>query len=135
MKFPQPNKILYDWFMKNLTVLALLALLFTFCNESKEQASNKKEESASAGRTQKEMIVYGSNECEHCITFKRQMDSLNIRYTFYDVQVDQSKADEMLKKLERVNFIGYISFPVVDIEGNIMVAPELKKVIAAVQTK
>ena len=116
--------------MKKILPILIIALAFTFCNGNKEQARNTEETAAQNTASQKEMLIYGSNECEHCIAFKKKMDSLDIKYTFYDVQVDQSKADEMLRKLEEVKFMGYIAFPVVDVEGDVMVSPELKKVLA-----
>ena len=119
--------------MKKLIPLFIFSLLFTFCSDRKEQASNGNIAANTEVAAQKEMLIYGSDECDHCIAFKKKMDSLNISYTFYDVQVDQSKADEMLRKLEEVKFMGYIAFPVVDVEGKVMVNPELKAVMAAVR--
>jgi len=109
--------------------LAIFCVLLT--NEGCETKSTEaaKKESLEARSSQKEMIVYGSNTCDHCIDFKRKMDSLGVKYTFYDVEVDQRKADEMLAKLEKARFMGYISFPVVDIEGRVMVSPELPMVV------
>ncbi len=116
--------------MKKILSILIIVLAFAGCTDNKEQARNA---AAQSTVSQKEMLIYGSNECEHCIAFKKKMDSLDIKYTFYDVQVDQSKADEMLRKLEEVKFMGYIAFPVVDVDGNVMVNPELKKVLAEVR--
>ncbi len=104
-------------------ILAAVMLLVSIGCETKKPETT----------SQKEMIVYGSNTCDHCISFKQKMDSLGIKYTFYDVQEDQTKAQEMLDKLEKVNFIGNIAFPVVDIEGRVMVSPEIPMVVGLVK--
>ena len=118
---------------KSISIVATVLLCFVFmvaCSPSAKEASNGE---TANGSGQKQMIVYGSNTCDHCINFKKKMDSLNIKYSFFDVEVDQTKADEMLKKLEEVRFMGYIAFPVVDIEGRVMVNPELSQVMMFVK--
>jgi len=119
-------KIAYDWAMIRNRVFVVLTTVMLLVSIGCE---TKKAETA----TQKEMIVYGSDTCDHCISFKAKMDSLGIKYTFYDVQVDQTKAQEMLDKLAKVNFIGNIAFPVVDIEGRVMVSPEIPMVVGLVK--
>lgn len=110
----------------------ILLLGISFGCETKKTESTKSDVSSEA-YAQKEMTVYGSNTCDHCISFKKEMDSLGIKYTFYDVEADQTKAQEMLDKLEKVNFSGYIAFPVVDIEGRVMVNPEISMVVGLVK--
>ena len=119
--------------MKNnitaISILWVFVLLLSCRPVTKDTSENKAAESA----TQKQMIVYGVNTCDHCINFRKKMDSLNIKYTFYDVDADQDKADEMLRKLEAARFMGNISLPVVDIEGRVLVSPELPQVLAFVK--
>lgn len=112
-------------------VAVVMLLVGTGCET--KTAEKAKSEVVAEKASQKEMIVYGSDTCDHCISFKKKMDSLGIKYTFYDVQVDQAKAQEMLDKLARVNFIGNIAFPVVDIEGRVMVSPEIPMVVGLVK--
>ncbi len=124
---------MYDCDMKkNIAALSILAfvVILISCGPVTKESSEKSELKASG---QKEMLVYGANTCDHCINFKRKMDSLQIKYTFFDVEVDQTKADEMLRKLEQARFIGNISFPVVDIEGRVMVSPDIQQVLAFVK--
>jgi len=120
--------------IKNRVFVVLVAgiLLASIGCETKKTEATKSEVITEA-TSQKEMVVYGSDTCDHCISFKKKMDSLGIKYTFYDVVADETKAQEMLDKLEKVNFIGNIAFPVVDIEGRVMVSPEIPMVVGLVR--
>lgn len=118
--------------MKNFRIVTLILLSF-FALQSCMVDSNeqKAEASVSEAQPQKTILVYGSDECSHCVDFKAQLDSAGLEYTFYDVEKDQSKGDEMLLKVQRTGFQGYIRFPVVEVDGKIVVAPKFKTVESA----
>ncbi|MDF9797052.1 glutaredoxin [Catalinimonas alkaloidigena] len=91
--------------------------------------SNKESETAEASQdTQKSILVYGSDECSHCVNFKKKLDSAGYTYTFYDVDKDQSYADQMLLKLQQVGFRGNISLPVVVLEDDIKVGASFDEI-------
>lgn len=113
---------------KFLRALAILFLSLAVLSCSPSGKDENTSAASSAPASQKQMLVYGSNECDHCINFKKKMDSLGIKYTFFDVNVDESKANEMLAKLQQARFVGNITLPVVDIEGRVMVNPDLQMV-------
>jgi len=89
---------------------------------------NKDNALAQAQEKQKPILVYGSMECSHCVDFKDKLDSAGLEYTFYDVEKDQSKGDEMLLKVQRTGYQGYIKFPVIEVDGVIRVAPSFASV-------
>lgn len=93
--------------------------------DGKEQ---KADASSSENENQKTILVYGSDGCDHCVDFKAQLDSAGLEYTFYDVEKDQSKGDEMMLKVQRTGFQGYVRFPVVEVDGVVRVAPTFESV-------
>jgi glutaredoxin len=106
----------------------LIICLFSFfalqaCMIDGKEQDTAVTDASNSDDAQKEIIVYGSDECSHCVDFKNQLDSAGLEYTFYDVEKDQSKGDEMLMKVQRTGFQGYIRFPVVEVDGIVRVAP------------
>ena len=109
----------------SIYLFAIAALLIFSCADKK----NKEVESPSS---QKHLIVYGSSDCQVCIDFKKQLDSANIEYEFRDFLLTEKNYDEeMLNKLSAAGFKGQVRFPVVDIEGRIMVKPGFQYVVNA----
>ncbi|WKN30733.1 glutaredoxin family protein [Porifericola rhodea] len=90
--------------------------------DSKDKAEADTEQVAQAST----ILVYGSDECSHCVNFKKKLDSAGYEYTFYDVEKEQKNADEMLLKLQKSGFRGNIHLPVVEVNGNMHVNPELQ---------
>lgn len=90
---------------------------------SKESAATEE-----SPKTQKSILIYGSDECSHCVNFKKKLDSAGYIYTFYDVEKDQSYADQMLLKLQQIGFRGNISLPVVVLEDGIKVGATFEEV-------
>jgi len=86
------------------------------------------EASKTEAKDQKSILVYGNVECSHCVEFRDKLDSAGLDYTFYDVEQDQSKADEMLVKVQQTGFQGYIRLPVVEVNGVVRVAPSFDSV-------
>jgi glutaredoxin len=76
-------------------------------------------------KVDKTIIIYGSQSCDHCITFRQKIDSLNIKYDFRDAEANENYYNELMFKIQQARYTDYIAFPVVDIEGKLMVRPEL----------
>lgn len=104
--------------MKTLKISPVLFLAFSLVLS----CAGKKE--------QKNLIVYGSSDCDHCMVFKDRLDSAEIIYEFRDLKIEEKRYDiELLEKIQAANYKGYVHFPVMDIEGKIMVKPELEEVV------
>lgn len=71
----------------------------------------------------KKVIVYSTSTCPHCIQAKKFFDDNRIQYENFDVSVDSSKIDEMVKKS------GQMGVPVIDIEGAIIVGFDKTKIL------
>lgn len=111
----------YYW----LTWLFLLALVGCQPKHGKAQAES--------APTQKEITIYGSNTCDHCIIFKAQLDSVGLKYVFLDVDHDEANTQELLDLIRSVNFKGYVSFPVVEVEGEVFVNPKIEVIVQKAQ--
>lgn len=77
----------------------------------------------------KDIIVYGSDNCDHCVVFKAKLDSAGFTYGFKDVEFSEALTNEMVQKVRAAGIMGQINYPVIDVEGKILVAPELVEVI------
>jgi glutaredoxin len=88
---------------------------------------NNIQESIEPGNVQsRKIIIYGSKECDHCLHFIASLDSAGIKYDFRDVEKDKKLFNEMLIKIQQADIKGYVSYPVLDVEGKIMVRPVFK---------
>jgi glutaredoxin 3 len=64
------------------------------------------------------MIVYGSDECYHCIDTQKYLKENHIEYLFYDIDKNQDALREMLFKLKNANIsTNNLSIPVIDKQG------------------
>ena len=63
----------------------------------------------------KNVKVYSTSTCPWCVRVKQYLKENNVQFEDYDVGIDQSKADEMVK------VSGQMGVPVLDIEGEIIV--------------
>ena len=77
---------------------------------------------------QKNIIVYGSMECNHCHEFRRKLESKGITYEFRDVDENDAYFIELQNLIRSINFKGYVSYPVVNIEGEVYVKPDFRDV-------
>jgi len=77
----------------------------------------------------KEITIYGSENCDHCIDFRKKMDSVKLEYTFKDTEVNEKYYQELLLKIQQAQFKGYVSFPVLDVNDKIYVHPEFSDFI------
>ncbi len=71
----------------------------------------------------KKITIYGSENCEHCIEFRKKVDSLGVEYTFKDAEANSDYYRELVLKVQQKDSKGHISFPVVEINDEIMVRP------------
>jgi len=100
-------------------LLAFLVLFNMQCSKS------PKEQTAESKKTH-EIVIYGSMTCDHCIDFLKSADSISVKYTFKDVETNDAYYNELVKKIQDANYQGYVSFPVIEVDGSIHVNPEFK---------
>ncbi|SNS73166.1 Glutaredoxin [Ekhidna lutea] len=86
--------------LKKLTFLALIFFAFAFAS----MQTNK-------------VVIYGSDSCNHCIDLKKDLDSAKIEYQFHDVEQNKEKESEMIAVLNKHRSDGYVTFPLVEING------------------
>jgi glutaredoxin len=119
--------------LKYLFIIAGVFLLFA-CSESKrekqesENASGEIENKSKPSGPQKKIIVYGSMECNHCHDFRRKLESKGISYEFRDVDENDAYFIQLQNLIRSINYQGYVSYPVIDIEGEIYVNPKFREV-------
>ena len=101
--------------MKKVIYILVPFVLLLACQNKQEQT--------------KKIIVYGSDNCHHCVDFKAQLDSVGFTYDFRDVEFNEMMNNEMVSKVRASGVQGGFKYPVIDIEGNILVAPELQEVL------
>lgn len=61
------------------------------------------------------VIVYSTNSCPYCTMVKNYLRGKNIKFTDYNVQNDQRRAEEMVRKS------GQMGVPVVEVNGRVIV--------------
>ncbi len=112
--------------MKSLNLLnfVLVVLLVLSCN-----SKNSSGHQTLASDTNVQIIVYGSPDCIHCIHFKHLLDSAKLLYVFKPVTEDTALFREMMDKIHKANIRGYIQYPVVDVNGTILVHPPITELI------
>lgn len=69
----------------------------------------------------KEVIVYTSNTCPHCITAKEYLTEKGIVFTEKNIQTDPSARKELMEK-------GIMAVPVVVIDGETIVGFDKNRV-------
>lgn len=73
----------------------------------------------------KNVKVYSTPTCPHCIRAKQFLRENNIVFDDFDVSLDQAKAEEMTVKS------GQMGVPVLDIEGEIIIGFDKDRIKAA----
>ncbi|WP_438972315.1 glutaredoxin family protein [Polaribacter sp.] len=98
--------------MKYLISL-FFSLTMSFCNA--QNAVNNTNE------LKKEVIiVYGSDSCHSCLKTKAFLKDIKVKFTYYDIDVNKEKEQEMLVKLQQNNISIYtLNLPVIDNKGDI----------------
>ena len=110
--------------MTNLakTLVAVFMILAIISCSAKKESVDKV--------TQKTKItVYGSNECDHCLEFKAELDKANLVYTFYDVNQSEQRSGEMMMKIRALRIEGNIALPVVEVGDRLFIAPKIEQVL------
>ncbi len=108
--------------------------LLTTCSENKgdkqgsEITSGEIEKISKSRGSQKNIIVYGSMECNHCHEFRRKLESKGISYEFRDVDENDAYFVELQNLIRSINYKGYVSYPVIKIDGEVFVNPDFSYV-------
>lgn len=101
--------------MKKILFILFFTAAFFQCDVYAQKASNANVE------TQKEkalLIVYGSDECHHCIDTQKYLKENNIDFKFYDIDKNPEALKEMLAKLRNAKMsTNNLGIPVVDKDG------------------
>ncbi len=89
-------------------IIAFFVFLFVFFQldiSAQEDLKNK-------------IIVYGSEECHHCIDTKAYLKNNNIDFIFFDIDKDPNALKEMLSKLRNAGIsTSNLGIPVIDKQG------------------
>ena len=105
--------------MKHFLTILYIAVIFGYITA----CSGKTEEST---HIPKEITVYGSSECHHCVAFKAKLDSAGFQYVFKDLKIIERNYDqEMLMKVQQANYKGHIDLPVVEVGDSLMFRPSI----------
>lgn len=103
--------------MKIIKLVGFLVflLLFEFVN-----CQNKLDKTNDSLSTQ--IIVYGSDTCHYCMDTKNFLKVNNIKFVYFDVDVNIDKQKEMIAKLKAANIaLSNLMLPVVDKGGSIFI--------------
>lgn len=105
-------------------MLIIFSLAFVACD------GNKKSIDTSGNITpiiQKHITIFGSENCDHCIEFRKKMDSVNLSYEFKDAEADEKYYNELMLLIQQANYKGYVQFPVIDVDDKIYVRPDFNE--------
>lgn len=99
--------------MKNLALLIFVFVTTSYGNLMAQKVQNKTTEKAA-------MIVYGSDDCQHCIDTKKYLLEHNIPFVFYDIDKNHEALQEMLSKLRKAGLsTSNLGIPVIDKQGEV----------------
>ena len=118
--------------MKTLPLVLIVVLIGTLiqCESAPRKALNNEKIITQA--TQKSIIVYGSNQCPHCVNLKLKLDSIGLKYTFYDIDLSDQYALEMVERVKVAGHTQKFSIPVVLVnDQELFIAPHINKILAA----
>ena len=112
----------------NLLILVTFMTLLTF-QQCSTPTDNTSDASESTQVKKSQVVLYGSNSCDHCTDFRAQLDSVGVKYTFNDVEQSQVLANEMLDVVHSIGYYDYIMFPVVAAGDTVFIKPNLQAVL------
>ena len=118
--------------LKILPIVLIIALIGTLieCESAPKKALNN--EQIIAQVKQKSIVVYGSSQCSHCINLKAKLDSIGLKYTFYDIDVSNQYALEMVERAKVVGYTQGFSIPVVVVnDRELFIAPKINEILIA----
>ena len=102
------------------TSIVLLVFVLTLCQEVFSQAKPSESIPTKKEITSK-IIVYGSDTCHYCVDTKSFLQEKNIVFTYYDVDINLEKQNEMVEKLQKAGIpLDAISLPIVDLQGKLI---------------
>lgn len=105
-----------------ITVFCICLTMVFGCNQKRKSIDTS---GNITPKVAKMITIYGSENCDHCIDFRRKVDSLGVKYTFKDAEANEDYYREMVLKVQQKDSNSDISFPVVEINDEILVQPEL----------
>lgn len=73
--------------------------------------------------------IYSTPSCPYCVTLKEFLKEHNVAFEDIDVSQDKKASDEMIEKS------GQMGVPVVDIDGEIVVGFDRRKIIKLLNIK
>jgi glutaredoxin 3 len=98
-------------YLKTLKMKKILLLLFFFTAFIPSQLHAQE-------KSKKAIIVYGSNDCHHCIDTKAYLKKNNIEFVFFDIDKNVAALKEMLAKLKNAGIsTSNLGIPVIDKQG------------------
>lgn len=94
-------------------ILLFCCFLYAVLNTSAFAQQNKQNDLKNNS-----IIIYGSDDCHHCIETKAYLTEKKIAFVFYDIDKNTEALKEMLTKLRNHNIsTSNIGIPVVDKKG------------------
>ncbi len=93
----------------SLILLFWLPLVFISCEKEEDKPENKSQ--------QYELLVYGRAVCSNCERFLNNCEKNDVSFTYYDIDDDSQKRDEMQQKCWEAGFgsSGSVTLPIVDL--------------------
>ena len=94
--------------------LAFIHLFFLTINNQTNLAIND------FTQEKKTIIVYGSDTCHYCTDTKAFLKEKNVKFIYFDVDVNLEKQQEMINKLMKANIdVSSLNLPVIDKGGEL----------------
>ncbi len=72
-----------------------------------------------------EVVIYTTPTCTYCRTAKEFFQERGVQYEEYDVSQDSERAQEMIQKS------GQTGVPVIDIDGEIIIGFDRRRIVKA----
>ncbi|MCB1145333.1 MAG: hypothetical protein KDK41_17850 [Leptospiraceae bacterium] len=119
-------------------IMSCLIFVFALGAQVVPPGSDNNPEPHEPGQKKNEptILFYGSDQCGICQSFFSNMKDEKIAYTFINVRKDRKGNNEMWEKVFKVNpDARSVRFPVIDIDGKVLVSPNYKTFKAALSQK
>ncbi len=77
------------------------------------------------------IVVYGRDSCGWTQKYRKELGDMHIYYVYKSVD-DKNAADELHKRMAKAGLdTSHYNLPVIDVNANILIRPEMGKVLAA----
>jgi hypothetical protein len=77
------------------------------------------------------IVVYGRDSCGWTQKYRKELGDMHIFYIYKSVD-DKNSADELHQKMAKAGLdTSYYNLPVIDVNANIFIRPEMGKVLAS----